>query len=206
MRTPVFADQDDAFTWYKRERRNLVPLVHTLHERGSDHLAWLLADALYEFYARRNHFNDWIATGTIGLASFRRLGDRRDEAEALENLGKAHAQYGNRARSVEFQALSLTIGQEIGDKRGELASTSALGLAHLRAREPNAALRQFERSREIAEELADAYWTTVTSNNIANALIDLDRPDEAVPLLRETVACYRRLSIAGSEGDALRAG
>lgn len=204
VRTPVFPDQDDAFTWCERERRNLVSLVRVLHERGSDHLAWLLADVLYEFCARRNHFDDWIATGTIGLAAVRRLGDRRGEADVLESLGKAHTQQGNRVRGVELQALALTIRQEIGDRRGELASTNALGLAHLRAHEPNAALRHFERSREIAEELADVYWTAVTSNNIANALIDLDRPDEAVPLLREAVTGYRGLSIVGGEGDALR--
>jgi tetratricopeptide (TPR) repeat protein len=122
----------------------------------------------------------------------------------LESLGKAYTQQGDRSRGVEQQSLALAIRQETGDQRGELASINALGLARLRNHEPDTALRHFQRSQEIAAHLADDYWAAVASNNIANALIDLDRPGEAVPLLRDALAGYRRLSILGGAGDALR--
>ncbi|XVS65532.1 ATP-binding protein [Actinosynnema sp. CA-299493] len=201
---PMFADHQDAFDWYEHERRNLRSVIRVLDERGHDEGVALLADVLREIYARYNHFDDWITTGEAGLDAARRSGNRRGEADALESLGKAHTQQGNRTRGIEHQALALGIRQEIGDRRGELASTNALGLAHLRNHEPDTALRHFRRSQEIADDLVDGYWTAVTSNNIANALIDLERPEEAVPLLHAALAGYRRLSIPGGEGDALR--
>ncbi|WNV82633.1 tetratricopeptide repeat protein [Umezawaea sp. Da 62-37] len=201
---PVFADHEDAFAWYEHERRNLRSMIRVLEAQGRNDAVALLADILREIYARYNHFDDWITTGVAGLAAARRSGNRRGEADALESLGKAHTQQGNRAEGIEHQTSALSIRQEIGDRRGELASTNALGLAHLRNHEPDTALRHFRRSLEIADDLADGYWTAVASNNIANALIDLDRPQEAVPLLHTALAGYRRLSIPGGEGDALR--
>ncbi len=201
---PVFADHEDAFAWYEHERRNLRSVIRVLDEQGRNEVVALLADILREIYARYNHFDDWITTGVAGLDAARRSGNRRGEADALESLGKAHTQQGNRTEGIEHQTLALSIRQEIGDRRGELASTNALGLAHLRNHEPDMALQHFRRSYEIADDLADGYWTAVASNNIANALIDLDRPAEAVPLLRAALAGYRSLSIPGGEGDALR--
>ncbi|MFJ6675928.1 ATP-binding protein [Actinosynnema sp. NPDC091369] len=201
---PAFANHQDALTWYEHERRNLRSMIRVLGEQARDEVVALLADVLREIYARYNHFDDWVTTGVAGLDAARRSGNRRGEADALESLGKAHTQQGNRTKGIEHQTLALSIRQEIGDRRGELASTNALGLAYLRNHEPDTALRHFRRSREIADDLADDYWTAVASNNIANALIDLDRPEEALPMLQVALAGYRRLSIPGGEGDALR--
>ncbi|HEX6347345.1 ATP-binding protein [Umezawaea sp.] len=201
---PAFTSHEGAFGWYEFERRNLTALVRHLGQHEGDVVARLLADVLREVYARYNHFDDWIATGTIGLEAARRLGDRKGEADALESLGKAHAQHADRRRGVELQTSALAIRQEIGDRRGEVASTNALGLVHLRDHEPADALSRFLQTKEIATELADAYWTAVSSNNIANALIELERPEDAVPLLTEALSGYRGLAIAGGEGDALR--
>lgn len=204
LSAPAFADHEEAVLWYERERRNLASLVRSLERREADDVVWLLADVLREVHARYNHFDDWTTTGTAALAAARRLGDPRREAAALESLGKAHVQHGDRRRGVEFQEHALSIRRRLGDRRGEAASTNALGLVHLRDHEPRAALELFRRTGEIATELNDDYWLAISANNTANALIYLDRPAEAVPLLTEALAGYRRLGIAGSEGDALR--
>ncbi|QTR05140.1 tetratricopeptide repeat protein [Saccharothrix algeriensis] len=200
----AFADHDAALTWYERERRNVISLVRALGEQGRDDVVPLLSDVLREVYARHNHFDDWIATGTAGLDAVRRRGDRAAEAAALESLGKAHTQRGDRAEGIGFQEAALAIRRGIGDRRGEVASVNALGLAHLRDHRPAAALRHFRLCEAIADELDDGYWKAVAANNVANALIDLDRPDEAVPLLDKALDGYRELSIPGGEGDALR--
>ncbi|MFD7652846.1 ATP-binding protein [Actinosynnema sp. NPDC059797] len=204
LSVPPFTDHQQAVLWYERERRNLASLVRSLEPREVDDVVWLLADVLREIYARYNHFDDWIATGTAALAAARRLGDRHREAATLESLGKAHAQRGDRRRGVELQEQALAVRREVGDLRGEAVSTNALGLALLRDHRPRAALGFFQRTGEIAAELADPYWLAVSANNTANALVDLDRPTEAVPLLIEALDGYRSLSIAGGEGDALR--
>lgn len=201
---PVFPDHEQAVLWYERERRNLTFLVRSLQRREADDLVSLLADVLRKVHARYNHFDDWTATATAALSAARRLGDPGREATALESLGKAHVQHGDRRQGVELQKRALTIRREIGDRRGEAVSTNALGLALLRDHQPRAALDLSQRAGEIAAELNDDYRLAVSTNNTANALIDLDRPSEAVPLLTAALDGYRRLSIAGGQGDALR--
>ncbi|GAA2670681.1 Tetratricopeptide repeat-containing protein [Actinosynnema pretiosum] len=202
--TPEFTDRAEALTWYERERHNLPPLVRAAGERGLHSTARLLADELREIYSRYNHFDDWLVTGEVALTSARRLGDRAGEANALESLGKAHMQRGDRTKGVELQSTALVIRQDLGDVAGEIASTNAIGLIYLRTHHPSSALQHFQRARELAGALDSDYWTAIATNNTANALIDLDRPAEAVPLLLEALTGYRRLSVPGSEGDALR--
>lgn len=200
----VFSGHGDAMAWFEAERDNLLSVVRVAKEVEMDDVAWMLPAVLLEIYARYNFFDDWINTSSTGLASVRRLRDRRGEAETLESLGKAYTQYLDRAKGMALQTVALEIRRELGDLVGEAASTNALGLAQLRSRNLDEALRLFERTNSIATEISDDYWTAISNNNMANVLIELERFDEAVALLNQALTVYRRVSAYGSEGDALR--
>ncbi|MPZ81303.1 MAG: tetratricopeptide repeat protein [Actinophytocola sp.] len=200
----VLSDHREALDWFEAERDNLLSVVHRAREAEMDDIAWLLSATLREIYARYNYFDDWISTSSIGLESVRRLRDRSGEAEMLESLGKAYAQHADRDRGAELQSGALEIRRELGDLVGEATSTNALGLMHLRSRSLGEALRLFQRTNAIAIEISDEYWTAVSSNNIANVLVELERFDEARDLLGKALDGFRRLSVHGSAGDALR--
>ena len=199
-----FTDYAAANEWFEQEERNLRAAVSFADEVLMADLAWLLAALLYPVYAHRNQVEHWLATSTAGLGATRQLGDPRGEAWMLESLGKANAQSGNLVAGVRYQEAALAIHQRLGDRTGEITSTNAIGLAHLRARDLDDALGRFEATRTLAADIGSDYWLAMSSNNIANVLLDLDRFTEAVDLLRTALRIHRRLGLSAYEGDTLR--
>ena len=199
-----FTDYSAANEWFEQEERNLRAAVSFADEVLMADLAWLLAALLYPVYANRNQADHWIATSTVGLGATRQLGDPHGEARMLESLGKANAQSGNLAEGVRYQEAALASYQRLGDRTGEITSTNAIGLAHLRARDLADALGRFETTRTLAADLGSDYWLAMSSNNIANVLLELDRFTESVDLLRTALRIHRRLGLFAYEGDTLR--
>jgi tetratricopeptide (TPR) repeat protein len=201
--TMTFATHEDASEWYETEKMSLVAATRAADEMTMYDLAWQLPATLYPIYAHRCQFDDWVATSLVALGATRQSGDRYGEAEILESLGKAHIQAMARQVGIEYQTAALAIRRELGDRVGEMTSTNAIGLARLRWRELDQALALFEQTNAIADELQDDYWTAISLNNIANVYVELERFDEAQPLLRRAVALHRQLGMS-LEGDALR--
>jgi hypothetical protein len=71
------------------ERASLVAAVTMAAGIGRDQAAMRLPITLTEYFDWRRRFDDWIAATTISLDAARRLGDRRGEGDALNNLGMA---------------------------------------------------------------------------------------------------------------------
>jgi len=198
----TFDTYEEANSWYENEKMNLVAAVRAAADMAIHEIAWQLSVALYPIYALRNQFDDWVTTSLIALGSARQLGNRRGEAEALESLGKAHAQAANLQLGVQYQEAALAIRRELRDHFGEVTSTNAIGLVRLRGRELNDALSYLRRANTIAGEIGDDYWIGVSLNNIANVHLELEQFHEAEQLLRQALVIYRRLDIP--EGDVLR--
>nr|MDT0659106.1 tetratricopeptide repeat protein [Micromonospora sp. DSM 115978] len=154
----AFATAAEAVAWYEREGDNLVAATRLAHDTGEHAIAWRFAAVLRGVYMHRNAFDDWLATGRIGLASARAAGDRQGEAEALESLGKAHFQARQLAEAAEHHEAALTIRREIGDELGVVVSINALGLLGLRHRRLNDSVRHFTEALDIATRLGNNWW------------------------------------------------
>lgn len=199
----AFATGADAAAWYERERANLVAATRLAHDAGEHPTAWRFAAVLRGIYMHRNAFDDWLATGRIGLGSARTANDRHGEAEALESLGKVHFQARQLAEAAEHHQASLAIRQEIGDELGIAVSINALGLLGLRRRRLNDSVRHFTEALRIVSQLGNTWWRALLLSNLGEARYELAELPEAAELLREAIREQRTIGDRGQEGNSL---
>jgi protein O-mannosyl-transferase len=133
----------------------------------------------------------WMAAGNLGS---RLAADpvRRDEAihyfewalrlkpdlpELHEGLGTLLAQDdGKHARALEHYEIALRLDSN------RPTTLNQLGILRLRSGDPTGAVAAFQRSLELAPELASA------GANLGTVLVLLGRPSEAVPILQRAIA------------------
>ncbi|MFD9890673.1 ATP-binding protein [Amycolatopsis sp. NPDC059027] len=198
-----FADYGAAFRWYEEERANFVAATRAAAEAGLHRLAWQLPAVLWSVYALQNPFEDWIATGRVGLDSARHNHDRFGEAQLLASLGMAFLQSQQLDRAEEYHRSALAVRADIGDRLGVAMSTNDLGILADRRHQLLDAQRYFADSVAIFRELGDRANQAWLLSNLGMVQCDLDLPGEAVEMLRESVAASREVGDRAAESNAL---
>ncbi|MGH3089630.1 MAG: LuxR C-terminal-related transcriptional regulator, partial [Rubrobacteraceae bacterium] len=79
-------------------------------------------------------------------------------AAVLQDLGRVHAEFGERAASRSLLDESLEIGLRLGNQPGIALSFFTLGLTHLRGGDLSSARANMEESLEIFRGLDDKFW------------------------------------------------
>jgi tetratricopeptide (TPR) repeat protein len=199
----TFASRRDAISWYEMESGNLVAATKVAADSDLDGIAWQIPAVLRPFYTIRNEFENWIATGLVGLNAAGRVGDRNGEAEILESLGKAHFQMRRLVEAEHYHRLALLARRETGDRFGEAVSINALGLLNLRYRRLAEAETHFERSMTIFREQADRRWEMVSRSNLGETYYELGRLRTAADALTAAIAVCRELGDRVAEGNDL---
>jgi CHAT domain-containing protein/Tfp pilus assembly protein PilF len=105
------------------------------------------------------------------------------------NMGSLYAELGNPAEALENFKLASEAYHAVGDLENEVNVLVSMGLVRLQMKDPQAALAEYEKARQVLPEA----WGVVRS--IGMVQIDLGKPGEALPLLRKA------LEIAKASGD-----
>ncbi|NLZ04337.1 MAG: tetratricopeptide repeat protein [Phycisphaerae bacterium] len=87
--------------------------------------------------------------------AFRSLGDMRNVAASLHEIGTIHQRRGDYEQALRFYEQSREIIEELGDRAGVSTSLHQIGTIHQAWGDYEQALRFYEQSRKIAEELGD---------------------------------------------------
>ncbi len=133
---------------------------------------------------------DYRAAGEaheVALELCRALGDRLSEGDNLDNLGGVAFMLGELSTAIVRYREALAIRLDIDDPWGISISLSNLGDTYRALGEPERAIDQYLRSLEVNERAGVVRNDLTTRQGHAMALLDLDRPDEALCVL-ETVA------------------
>ncbi|MER5713493.1 BTAD domain-containing putative transcriptional regulator [Streptomyces sp. NPDC002122] len=201
-----FADYDEAYGWYEREREVLVAAVSLAHEAGLHAQAWSLAASLWA-YVRLGRNDDWLTTHTVGLAAARATGDERAEAWMLNGLGNQVLKTGRPAEAIGYFRRVLRIHEGVPGRDAELSAVlNNIGTCFTDLGDHESALHHYRKS------LAREPESCATLNNMADALSHLGRHDEALDVLDRAEAIQRAtrdlVSLAIGlrvRGDVLRA-
>ncbi|MCD0447666.1 tetratricopeptide repeat protein [Actinocorallia sp. API 0066] len=199
---PSFPGGAEADLWFATERENLVAATVLAGQSGMAEICWQLAAVLRGAYMHQNAFDDWLVTGSAGLAAARAIGDRYGEAEVLESLGKAHFQARGLTKAEEFHVAALNIRREIGNRFGEGVSTNALGLLGLRHRRLDAAADHFQKALDLFRSLDDRRWQALILGNLGETLYELARLDDAAEHLRQAIAVQEEIGDTAQEGNS----
>ncbi|WP_046471151.1 ATP-binding protein [Allosalinactinospora lopnorensis] len=198
-----FPTETAAGTWFEAERENLVAATRAAGENGLHQTAWQLAAVLRGVLMHQNAFEDWIATGRVGLAAARAAQNRYGESEVPESLGKAYFQARRLAEAEECHLATLEIRREIGNRFGEAVSTNALGLLGLRHRRLDDSVTYFGQSLAIFRELGNPRWEALLSSNLGETLYEFGHLHEAVDHLDQALAIQREIGDRAQEGNSL---
>ncbi|MEU2241663.1 BTAD domain-containing putative transcriptional regulator [Streptomyces sp. NPDC018338] len=180
-----FADYDEAYGWYEREREVLVAAVSLAHEAGLHAQAWSLAASLWA-YLRLGRNDDWLATHTVGLAAARATGDERAEAWMLNGLGNQVLNTGRPAEAIGYFRRALRIHEGMPGRDAELSAVfNNIGTCFTDLGDHESALHHYRKSLVREPE------SCATLNNMADALSHLGRHDEALDVLDRAEAIQR---------------
>ncbi|MFC5885043.1 ATP-binding protein [Kitasatospora sp. CM 4170] len=191
---PGFTSGAVALDWLRAERANLREVVRSAGEQGRHGDVWRLCESLWPLYHGGKYYDDWIETHRLGVESARR-DDRSDAVVRMCNqLARAHYELRDFPRATEQLAAASELVPLVADRRlvGVLHETD--GLLCLADGRPERAVELFTLARE--ENEGDAHGVVVQSYNLAQALIAVGRPEQAVVVLDEATA------LAEAEGDA----
>lgn len=124
------ATKADAIAWAAAEHANLMAAARAAADLPDRSLVVGLVLALYWPLANRGLSGDRIALNELAARTARELGDRRGEAQALEDLGTVWGQVGRFEESVAHNREALALWRDLGDPMGEQGCLAGLGVTH----------------------------------------------------------------------------
>lgn len=119
--------EEREWKWLEAERPTLLICVRLASATGRYELVWMLCEALWSLYFRRQYYDDWIETHRLGIAAAVQLRDGRAEGRLRCQLGIAYVER-NRfddARHEFTQALEAD--RAAGHRRGQATAWEQLG-------------------------------------------------------------------------------
>ena len=152
-----FVDRDDALAWLDGEQANLMSAVRMAATSGRDQAAMRLAFRLAEYFSWRRRFDDCLAVTAMGLGAAQRLGDRNNEAVALNNLGAALREARRFEEAITACQDAAEVSRQAGDRPGEAVALNNLGAALREARRFEEAITAYREARRIFRETGDEH-------------------------------------------------
>jgi tetratricopeptide (TPR) repeat protein/transcriptional regulator with XRE-family HTH domain len=119
VRPEKFGDHDDALTWFEMEHKVLLSAIPAAEANGFMAHAWQLAWTLVDFFERRGHWSDWLATQRIAVSAARKSGDAAALAHAYRGLGIACSRLGLNDDAHAYLTEALIPFRQLGDLIGE---------------------------------------------------------------------------------------
>ncbi|AOS61467.1 tetratricopeptide repeat protein [Actinoalloteichus hymeniacidonis] len=197
-----FPDREVAGRWLDEERGNLlasVILALPTHPEVALHLPLRLARYLH----RQRHFDDMITVHQTAVLAARRLGDRRSEGTALNNLGTGLQEARRFEEAVVAHRQDLAICRQTGDRHAQGTALNNLGIALQETRRFHEAVTAHREDLVICRETGDRDAEGVALSNLGIALQETGRLSEALEFHRSAVDLYRELDDPAGHAAAL---
>ncbi|MEV0458987.1 AfsR/SARP family transcriptional regulator [Catellatospora methionotrophica] len=200
---PAFVDHDEALAWFEVERGNLVAAVRLGWEHREYEIGWRLANLLWGLFHLEKHWDDWIATHTIGLACARGCGDRRAEFTMLSSLGTAYRERQRFAEATRCHQQALELSRETGDRHGEAQALNGLGAVCGDQRDIAQSRRYLLASLAIRRQVGDRWGEAITVCNLGEEDLQAGDLESARKLFLTALAIRREIGDRWGEATAL---
>lgn len=170
---PPMRSRDDAMTWMRTERDNLLDCLDYAQQAGEWARLVELTEAMAGFIQLDGPLPLAIALHERAVAGAQEIGDDLGAANALDHLGWVRYLTDDYPRATEALARAQTLYQRIGSRQGEANTVGDLGRVRYAKGDHLAAIEVLERAladfRAIADRLGEA-----------NTLDDLSLPWAAI--------------------------
>jgi serine/threonine protein kinase/tetratricopeptide (TPR) repeat protein len=139
------------------------------------------------------------------LALCREIGDRIGEGNALMNLGYPYLLLGDPDRAEEIFAVCREVSEETGDRIQDVHACEGLGAVADHREDREEAERFYREALETAREIGYGLGLADITHSLGVTLMELGRPEEARPLLEESLRLGEETSQPGQVVLALAA-
>lgn len=127
------------------------------------------------------------------------------ELAALHNLAFAFTRAGRHQRAIDPCARQIQLSKELGDVRREAQARAVLGDAYFGLGQPDKAVGSWLAAEALFRDCHAHRYYAVCLLRLGGAYEAMDRFQEAVTCLEESLLVFRRLRIAGKAAEALEA-
>ncbi|MFL6141167.1 MAG: tetratricopeptide repeat protein [Labedaea sp.] len=185
----------EAVTWAETEYDNLFATVHRIAESPDPGpaLATELVTALYRPLANRGHSTDRITLNEFAARVAHRTGDRRAEAQLLEDLGTLCSQVGRASEAVVHSHRALAIWTELGDRGGQRGCLTDLGNCCRQQGDHDKAIEYLQQALTISVESGDRLGEASVRNFLGLTYQGTAEFDEATRHLQRSATIYTEL-------------
>jgi tetratricopeptide (TPR) repeat protein len=200
---PVLPDRTRALCWARDERANLLACLDHVTDTGQHARVVALTAAIAALLRQDGPWTGAITRHATAVQAARQLGDRRGEANALNDLGDVRYLAGEYPGAAEAHQKALGIYRDLGDRQGQANALTYLGVVRQHTGDYPGAAGALEEALGICRDLGDRLGQ-------ANALIYVgavrqqtgDYPG-AAEVLEEALGSYRDLGNPQGQANAL---
>ncbi|PWT90634.1 MAG: hypothetical protein C5B55_09430, partial [Blastocatellia bacterium] len=118
-------------------------------------------------------------------------GDRRVEANTLNNIANVYADLAEYQKALEFYNEALPIKRAMGNRLGEATTLGNIGLVYGNLGDQHKALEFFNQALPISREIGDRPGEARTLNNIGVAYEELGDPQKALEFFNQSLPLTR---------------
>jgi tetratricopeptide (TPR) repeat protein len=133
----------------------------------------------------------------------RLINNRSQEAQAVGNLGLAHADLGDIRKAIEFYEQQLVIVREIGYRLGEGKALGNLGIAYRQLGDARKCIELSEQSLVIDREIGYRLGEGNSLGNLGNGYANLGDTRKAIEFYEQQLVIAREIGDRRGEGNAL---
>jgi tetratricopeptide (TPR) repeat protein/transcriptional regulator with XRE-family HTH domain len=112
-------DYPNTVRWFDDEHHVLIACVQHAAAEGWDQHAWQLPRALAGFLKLRGHWQDWVTTQQIALATAQRIGNTPAQADAHRLLAQVYYSLCEYSETVDHAERAIELYGRLGDRSGE---------------------------------------------------------------------------------------
>jgi len=144
-----------------------------------------------------------IAKFEEALVLWRQVGDKKQEATTLNNIGLVYDNLGEKQKALSFYNQSLPLSRLVGDKSGEATTLNNIGRVYDDLGEKQKALSFYNQSLPLILEVGDKSGQATTFNNIGLVYSSLGEKPKALEFLNQALPLILEVGDKGGEADTL---
>jgi DNA-binding SARP family transcriptional activator/Tfp pilus assembly protein PilF len=187
------ADHQHALAWFTAEHAVLLAAVNHAAALGFDTHAWQLAWSLDNFFDRRGHWHDQVATGRVAVRAAERQDDSTAQAHAHRLLANAYLQLGHHDEAQIHLHQGLRLCRQAGDLIGQARVHNNLARAWERQGRPTEALDHARQALDLFKAAGHRAGQAVALNNSGWLHVQLGEYQQALTACRQALTFYDEL-------------
>jgi CHAT domain-containing protein/tetratricopeptide (TPR) repeat protein len=148
-------------------------------------------------------FKAAIAKYAEALRLYREIGDRKNEAAALNNIGAVYDAFDEMQKALEYYNQALPLRRAAGDRKGEALTLISIGRVYNNLGEKQKALEFYNQAAPIVRELADDGLAVRLSSSVGSLYKSVGSLQEALKYHTLALTLSRKLGDRKNEAAAL---